>query len=204
MKKFFSEFKTFIARGNVMDMAVGVIIGGAFSAIVTALTNNILKPIINWIIYLISGNADPMSIYTFLATAYTEDDGGNKIIDLTKSIYIDWGAFITAIINFVLIALILFIIVKTFNSVKANNEKMKADLASKKLTKEDKKELKARGIKLTDKKAVEQYRAEKKAAADAAAEAKKKEEEEKAAADRLANPTTEDLLKEILAEMRAK
>ena len=48
MKKFFKEFKTFITRGNVLDMAVGVIVGGAFTAIVNALSNNILKPVINW------------------------------------------------------------------------------------------------------------------------------------------------------------
>jgi large conductance mechanosensitive channel len=203
MKKFFNEFKAFISRGNVIDLAVGVIIGGAFSAIVTALTNNILKPLINWIIYLVSGNADTMSIYTFLATAYTEEDGV-KTIDLAKSIYIDWGAFLTAIINFLLIALILFVIVKIFNTVKANNEKLLAGIVSKKLTKEDIKELKSRGVKLTDKAGVEAYRAEKQAKADAEKEAKKKEEEEKAAAERLANPTAEDLLKDILAFLRSK
>jgi uncharacterized membrane protein YhiD involved in acid resistance len=144
-----------------------------------------------------------MSIYTFLAKTYTEMDG-KKVIDLTKSIYIDWGAFLTAIINFLLIALILFVIVKIFNTVKANNEKLLAGIVSKKLTKEDIKELKSRGVKLTDKAGVDAYRAEKQAKADAEKEAKKKEEEEKAAAERLANPTTEDLLKDILAEIRAK
>ena len=49
MKKFFKEFKEFITRGNVLDMAVGIIIGGAFTAIITALVNNILTPLINWI-----------------------------------------------------------------------------------------------------------------------------------------------------------
>lgn len=55
MKKFFGEFKAFITRGNVLDMAVGVIVGSAFTAIVTALSNNILKPIINWILALCLG-----------------------------------------------------------------------------------------------------------------------------------------------------
>ena len=54
MKKFFKEFKDFISRGNVLDMAVGVIVGGAFTAINTALTNQILQPKINWLIALIS------------------------------------------------------------------------------------------------------------------------------------------------------
>ena len=60
MKKFFGEFKTFITRGNVLDMAVGVIVGSAFTAIVTALTKNILQPLINWIIYLISGSENSL------------------------------------------------------------------------------------------------------------------------------------------------
>ena len=55
MKKFFKEFKEFISRGNVLDMAVGVIVGGAFTAIITALTNQILQPLINALIALISG-----------------------------------------------------------------------------------------------------------------------------------------------------
>ena len=57
MKKFFKEFKDFISRGNVLDMAVGVIVGGAFTAIITALTNQILQPLINWLIALISGGS---------------------------------------------------------------------------------------------------------------------------------------------------
>ena len=55
MKKFFEDFKKFITRGNVIDMAVGVIVGGAFTAIVTSLTNNIIRPFINWILALIMG-----------------------------------------------------------------------------------------------------------------------------------------------------
>ena len=66
MKKFFNEFKAFISRGNVMDMAVGVIIGGAFSAIVTALTNHILMPIVNWFLLIITGGNGLDSIYTYL------------------------------------------------------------------------------------------------------------------------------------------
>ena len=55
MKKFFSEFKKFIMRGNVVDMAVGVIVGSSFTAIVNALSNNILKPVINWILAMVFG-----------------------------------------------------------------------------------------------------------------------------------------------------
>lgn len=119
MKKFFAEFKKFISRGNVMDMAVGMIIGGAFTAIVTALANGILKPLINTAIYYLIPGDGLESMYTFLVTKYTTVEGSTEqVIDLASSIYIDWGAFISAIINFLLIALVLFLIVKAFNSVK--------------------------------------------------------------------------------------
>ena len=121
MKKFFAEFKKFISRGNVVDMAVGVIIGGAFSAIVTALTNQILMPIINWILAAIIGKNGMEGAVTILSRA--EDEAGN--LDLANSIYIDWGAFITAIINFLLIALVLFIIIKMINGAKNRMEAMK-------------------------------------------------------------------------------
>ncbi|MCI6357922.1 MAG: large conductance mechanosensitive channel protein MscL [Erysipelotrichaceae bacterium] len=111
MKKFFKEFKEFITRGSVLDMAVGVIVGSAFTAIVTALSNNILKPIINWILTLIFGQNSLSDIYTYLKKV--EVDG---VVDLTQSIYIDWGAFINAIINFLIIAFVLFVIVKTINN----------------------------------------------------------------------------------------
>ena len=112
MNKFYKEFKAFISRGNVIDLAVAVIIGGAFSAIVTALTNKIIMPLINWVLALIGGQDGLSSAYTFLSKAY--DTEGN--IDLANSIYIDWGAFITAIIDFLLIALVLFTIIKIFNA----------------------------------------------------------------------------------------
>lgn len=110
MRKFFKEFKEFIARGNVLDLAVAVIIGGAFSAIVTALTNKIIMPLVNFVLMLIGGKEGLESAYTFLSKVYTDGE-----LDLTKSIYIDWGAFITAILNFLIIAFTLFLIIKAFN-----------------------------------------------------------------------------------------
>ena len=71
MKKFFSEFKKFITRGNILDLAVGVIVGGAFTAIVTSLTNNIIRPLINWIIALIGGKDSLSSVYTILVKGET-------------------------------------------------------------------------------------------------------------------------------------
>ena len=70
MKKFFSEFKKFITRGNVVDMAVGVIVGSSFTAIVNALSNTILKPIINWLLATIFGKDSLKEIYTFLVESY--------------------------------------------------------------------------------------------------------------------------------------
>ncbi|MCM1114788.1 MAG: large conductance mechanosensitive channel protein MscL [Clostridium sp.] len=93
MKKFIKEFKEFISKGNVLDLAVGVIIGGAFSAIVTSLTDNIINPLINCI-------------------------GGAEIqgkIHLVGDNYIDYGAFLSAVINFLIMALIIFCIVKAVN-----------------------------------------------------------------------------------------
>ena len=118
MKKFFGEFKKFITRGNILDLAVGVIVGGAFTAIVTSLTNNIIRPLINWIIALVGGKEGLSSVYTFLSKAYTVDANGNTIVDLTNSIYIDWGKFITAIIDFFIIAFVVFLIIKAVNTAR--------------------------------------------------------------------------------------
>ena len=197
MKKFFSEFKKFITRGNVLDMAVGVIVGGAFTAIVNALSNNILKPVINWVLALILGKDSLSELYTFLLrTEVADATTGEMTVDLANSIYIDWGAFINAIINFLLIAFVLFSIVRIINKMKS------FDIIDNRLTKEDKKALKAQGKRITDKEAVKAYLDEK--AAKAAEEKAKADAEaaEKARLEREANPTTEDLLKMILAEMK--
>ena len=100
-KGFMGEFKEFIMRGNVMDMAVGVIIGGAFSGIVTALTDDFINPLINGI-----GGAEvggTLKIY------------GGQVIR--------YGDFITAVINFVIMALVLFLILKSFNKLASIGKK---------------------------------------------------------------------------------
>ena len=200
MKKFFEEFKTFITRGNVLDMSVGVIVGGAFTSIVNGLTNNVLKPLINWLLALVLGEGGLDGAVTILSQGY--DANGAK--SLANSIYIDWGAFISAIINFLLIAIVLFTIVKIINKVKENNDKFALNIKKGILTKEQKKELKSAGIKLTDKKAIEEFYAKKEEEKRLADEKAKLEAEEKAKAERLANPTTEDLLKQILQKMDGK
>ena len=131
MKKFFEEFKKFITRGNIVDMAVGVTVGSAFTAIVNGLTNNILKPLINWVLALIFQANSLSDIYTMLKEVKV--DG---VVDLTQSIYIDWGAFINAVINFFIIAFVLFVIVKIFNSIMDGREKLGEALAKGKPTKE--------------------------------------------------------------------
>ena len=196
MKKFFKDFKAFISRGNIIDLAIGVIIGGAFSAIVTALTNKILMPVINWIISKIVGGNGLDAVYTFLSKVYTVDANGDQVIDLAKSIYIDWGAFITAVINFLLIALVLFLIIKAMMNAKNLVKKTVSETP----TKAERKELKAKGVNLKNRKetveATAQLRQEK-----ADAEAKAKAEADAKA--RLENPTQEDLLKEIRDLLKA-
>ena len=128
-KGFWKEFREFIARGNILDMAVGIIIGGAFTAIVNALCNHILKPVINQILALIFGTDSLSGIYTSLSTAATTDETGARIIDLANSIYIDWGTFINAVINFILTALVLFLIIKAVMKVSKRRDEAKAAIA---------------------------------------------------------------------------
>ena len=189
MRKFFSEFKKFISRGNVVDMAVGVIIGGAFSAIVTALTNQILMPIINWILAAIIGKNGMEGAVTILSRA--TDEAGN--LDLANSIYIDWGAFITAIINFLLIALVLFCIIKAINVANEGLKKGKDRFAP--FTKEDVRALRKQGKSYAE---IEQL-AKEKAAADEQAAALAAEE-----AAKNAPKTQEQLLGEIVELLKEK
>ena len=187
MKKFFEEFKKFIMRGNVIDMAVGVIVGSAFTAIVTALTNKIFMPLINYLLLLITGGSDGFADAVTFLKKVTDAEG---VIDMTKSIYIDWGAFITAIINFILIAFVLFCIVKAINSVKEAGDGYYMGF-----TRKEYQELRAKGLKRKQISALAKERAK------AAAEEKaRKEAEEK---EKAAQPTkTEQLLTEILEELK--
>ena len=102
MKGFLKEFREFISRGNVMDMAVGIIIGGAFTAIVNSLVDDIISPLLGLIG---GGNFDTLSVQI----------GGVTLF---------YGKFITAIINFILIALVLFLIIKAMNKAREAGEKL--------------------------------------------------------------------------------
>ena len=124
MKKLFKEFKEFISRGNVMDLAVGMIIGAAFTAIITAVVNGILKPLINLIPLTETG------LQTVLRPAVIDAEGNV----LTEALILDWGSVISAVITFLLTALVLFVIVKAFNTMKKKAEEAK-EKAEKLLTK---------------------------------------------------------------------
>lgn len=197
MKKIIAEFKKFIMRGNIVDMAVGVIVGSSFTAIVNALSNNVLKPLINYLLTLIFGADSLSEVYTFLMP-YRDETGA---IDLAQSIYIDWGAFINSIINFLLVATVLFAIVKIVNGLHERQLKALNDFLSDVPRKEDFKEMKRRGMKINEEN-IEKFMAEKKQRLLEEAEKAKAEAEEKARQERLENPTTEDLLKMILEEMK--
>lgn len=110
IKRLLAEFKTFINRGNVMDLAVGMIIGSAFTAVVTSLVNNILTPLINWI----PGTGETGALQTVLREAVVDSAG--QVV--TEAVIINWGAVISAIVTFLLTALVLFAIVKAFNKIK--------------------------------------------------------------------------------------
>ena len=111
MKKNISEFKKFIARGNVIDLAVGVIIGGAFSSIVTSLVNNILTPILG----LVLGGVD----FSNLSITF-------------KDTKIEYGAFVQSIIDFLIIAICIFIIIKFINKITHLKKKEEEQVKSKK------------------------------------------------------------------------
>jgi len=147
MKKFFEDFKKFITRGNVIDMAVGVIVGGAFTAIVTSLTNNIIRPFINWVLALLTGGDGLSAVFTFLKKVEVTDAvTGVTSVDLANSIYIDWGALITAIIDFMIIAFVIFTIVRLINKSRDYINKSVKEVP----TRQERKELKALGVNMKD------------------------------------------------------
>lgn len=201
--KFLSEFKTFITRGNVIDMAVGVIVGGAFTAIVNSLSNNILRPLINWLLAIILGKDSLSEVYTFLQVAYKTDENGLQVVDLAESIYIDWGAFVNAIINFFIIAIVLFTIVRVINNIRNLNDDIKEGASKVILNRNEIAELKSHGVNVMDRKAVDEYFEEKARLAKEAEDKEKAEAEAKIAA-KNAQMTAEELLVEIRDLLKSK
>ena len=122
MKKILNEFKAFIARGNVLDMAIGVIIAGAFGKITTSLVNDILMPFISWIF----GTRDMTALNVVVREAVMD---GETVVQ--EAITIGFGTLVATVIDFLLIALVVFAIVKAMNVAKAKAEaKKKAEEAA--------------------------------------------------------------------------
>ena len=176
--KLLKEFKAFITKGNVVDLAVGMIIGAAFTAIVTALVNNIFKPLINaipmgniegLITMLVSKNSEGLTLDQFVAAG---NAASAFAVDLTKSVYIDWGAFIMAIINFLITALVLFSLVKLINMVRGGFTGLRHDARfMESLTDEEKATIKGKVPTKKELRAIKAARDEKEAKAQAEAQA---------------------------------
>ena len=118
MKKIFKEFGDFIKRGNVIDLAVAVVIGGAFSSIVTSLVNDVIMPVIS----LATGGIDFTNLFISLngekyATLAAAKDAGASVRA--------YGSFIQAIINFLIIAFVIFMVVKAMNTAMDKMSKLK-------------------------------------------------------------------------------
>ena len=119
-KGFAAEFREFIMRGNVMDMAVGVIIGGAFQKIISSLVDDIIMPIIS----LLTGGIDFNNMFVSLdGSSYATLEAAKEAGAAT----LNYGTFITVIINFILMALVIFCLVKSMNKIAARFEKEEAE-----------------------------------------------------------------------------
>jgi len=118
------EFKDFIAKGNVMDMAVGIIIGAAFTAIVKSMVGDLINPIIG----LVSGGVDFTNNYAVLAGEVARGASLEAAREAGASIFA-YGAFIMAVINFLIIAFVVFMLVKSVNRIKEAAEKEEEEAA---------------------------------------------------------------------------
>jgi len=118
MKKILKEFKDFIARGNVLDMAIGVIIAGAFGKITTSLVNDLLMPFIGWI----TGSRDMTGLNVVVRDPVLAEDG---VTVLQEGITLGFGTLVGTIVDFLLIALVVFAIVKAMNKAKEKAEAKK-------------------------------------------------------------------------------
>lgn len=190
MKKFFKEFKEFISKGNVFDMAVGLIIATAFNKIVSSMVNDILMPLITWA----TGAASLADLSIPLRW---------EVVDGVKVVTLSWayGNFLQTVIDFFIIAMSVFVMVKVVNASRKKLKEME-DVIVQQSKKEVRAERKALKLKAKQEnrpykevlKEHEEQKAKELAEAKALAE---KEKAEKEAEERRNNPTQEDLLKEI-------
>jgi large conductance mechanosensitive channel len=119
-----NEFKNFIAKGNAMDLAVGIIIGAAFTAIVGSLVSDLINPIIG----LILDGVDFTNMFVVLSGTVADGVGLQVARDAGAAVFA-YGAFITAVINFIIIAFVVFMLVKAVNVLKSRTEKTAAPAA---------------------------------------------------------------------------
>ncbi len=117
-KSIFAEFKEFISKGNVVDMAVGVIIGGAFTKIVNSLVSDLIMPALG----LLTGDIDFADLKIVLAEAQLDTDG---VTVLKEELAIRYGVFLDALLNFLLIAVAVFVMVKLINTAREKAEQMR-------------------------------------------------------------------------------
>lgn len=203
--RFLGEFKKFITRGNVLDMSVGVIVGGAFTGIVNGLSNFLLKPFINWLLSLVLPGEGLSAIVTPLTPdAWITLEDGTTTLDL--SLCLQWGELFSAIINFLLIAFVLFTIVKIMNGLNDAKNKVEGEAATKRQLRRELRKIR-KEEKVGKQEALAIYEARVKAAKEAkeaeeAAAAAAKAAEEKAAEEKAMANTV--LLQAILAELKAK
>ena len=185
MKKFFKEFKAFISKGNVFDMAVGLIIATAFNKIVSSMVNDMIMPLVTWA----TGAASLAELSIPLRYA----------ADGTVSLAWHYGNFIQTVIDFLIIALSVFVMVKIVTNSRKKFQELGEATQNKKALRAEKKQIKAKA-KQENRPFEEvwaEYQAEKKRLAEEKAQLEAEEKAKKEAEDKLNNPTTEDLLKEI-------
>ena len=115
MKKFFAEFKEFAMKGNVVDMAIGVVIGGAFGKITTSLVNDVIMPLIS----RVTGGVD-FSAWKWVLKAAELDETG---AETAAEIAVNYGSFIAVVLDFLIIALVLFMVVKAINKLRPIGKK---------------------------------------------------------------------------------
>ena len=193
MKKFFKEFKTFISRGNIFDMAVGLIIATAFNKIVTSLVNDIIMPLITWA----TGAASLNDLSIVLRVA---EDG--------TSLTWNYGNFLQTIIDFLIVAFSVFVMIKIVMNSQKKLKALAEDFVelNKKEIRAEKRQIREQA-KRENKKFKELWQAHLEEKSRLEAEKKQLQEEEKAKQaeiDRLNNPTEQDLLKEIRDLLKAQ
>lgn len=198
MKKFWQDFKAFIKRGNVVDMAVGVAVASAFTAIVTAFTKGFISPLIA----LVSGHSDMSEMKWVIKEAVLDAEGAVQVAEVS----ILWGSFLQAIINFLIVALALFVMLRVVTGMRSRALKLSQNVKNR-FSDEDEKLAAAEAAAAEEKARAEAEAAEAAAAAAAeAAEAARLLEEEKA--NEKARIAREEALltemRDLLREIRSK